>query len=375
MREPLYRKHDVWWCRVRNPNGGRAIRKSCGTKDRKAAVIRWRQLERESISGTDPTAHAITLGDALDEFLEERKTAGTPEGTLHMYRIKSRQLNRVLGAEVRLHRVGAEQVDEYAKIRLGEGAERTTIGKERTTLSGALHLAKRRKKFAGDVRSIMGSWAVKYKPRKRFLSIGEIEQLLSELAPKRAAIVAFILATGATYPSELAKLTKADVNTKSWIVHVPGTKNTYRDSHVPIVEYARPWIQRSLPFVPFERWTNVRRELRDACARLSTCAKHRKEGEVRPVDKCKACERVYFAPVSPNDLRRTTGKQLRLRGVEPSLIGPVLRHKDGRMVELVYGKLQAEELAHQLARKLSEPVPISGYRRGTGKDKKRGKAA
>ena len=48
MREPLYQKHGIWWCRVRNPNGGRALRYSCETKDYEAALIRWRQLERET---------------------------------------------------------------------------------------------------------------------------------------------------------------------------------------------------------------------------------------------------------------------------------------------------------------------------------------
>ncbi len=43
----LYLRGAIWWCRVRNPKGGRCLQLSTGCKDRAAAVIRYCEFERE----------------------------------------------------------------------------------------------------------------------------------------------------------------------------------------------------------------------------------------------------------------------------------------------------------------------------------------
>ncbi len=343
MREPLYQKHGIWWCRVRNPNGGRALRFSTGTKDRTAAVTRWKQLERERISGADPATNQTTLGDALDERIEERKAAGRADGTIHMLKVKARQLARVLGSETKLSRIGAAEIDHFVQQRLQDGAARTTVQKELVTLRGTLKLARRRKLYPHDVASVMPiDFSADYRPRSRALSETEIGKLLDALPPERAAVVALILATSATYPSELARLEPDDVDMKAWTVLLRGTKRHTRYRVVPIVSYARPWVKLAVPHLPLRPWTNVRRDL-DA-----------------------ACESAGIPRCSPNDLRRTTATLLRAHGVEPSLIAAVLGHVDSRMVERVYGRLTPDQLAPLLDGRIREHRSrAKGYRRGT----------
>jgi integrase len=83
---------------------------------------------------------------------------------------------------------------------------------------------------------------------------------------------------------------------------------------------------------PFARWSNVRRDMLDAC------------------------KKAKIADCSPNDLRRSVATLLRARGVEPSLIGAYLGHADSRMAERVYGRLAPEQLAHLLAVRLRDTV-------------------
>jgi integrase len=53
--------------------------------------------------------------------------------------------------------------------------------------------------------------------------------------------------------------------------------------------------------------------------------------------------------VTPNDLRRSLGFWLRDAGVEPHLIGTVLRHADSRMAEKVYATGSKKAIAQLLA--------------------------
>ena len=245
-----------------------------------------------------------------------------------MYEVKGRQLQRVLGRDTILEHIDARRLDGYVAQRLSEKAKRTTIARELTTLRGALKLAKRHGKYHKDLAEVMPEFSQKYKPKTRRLSEPEIKKLLSKLAPKRRAIVAFLLATGATYPSEIEALKRTDIDLRRWMVHLPGTKRETRDRNVPIVDFARPWLRLAMGHFPFEAWSNVRRDLHLACAKAK-------------IDPC-----------SPNDLRRSVASLMRARRVEPHLIGKFLGHIDARMAERVYGQMAPEELAHLLNQRI-----------------------
>ncbi len=266
--------------------------------------------------------------------------AGRRPATLDFLTKKGKQLIRILGKDTLLSSLTAREIDGYIARRLrGKGPDDppvkpTSIHKELVTLRGALKLARRQGYNCPDPTLIMPlDFSPKYKPKERALSEKEIDSLIQALPRDKGGIVAFIVATGATYPSEVAPLRKGDVDVKKWMVRLRGTKRDTRDRHVPIVSFARRWLDRALTSLPFPRWSNVRRDMHLACAKAG-------------IAKC-----------SPNDLRRSIATLMRARGVEPSLIGAYLGHKDSRMAERVYGRLAPDQLQHLLEQRLSVTEP------------------
>jgi integrase len=317
----------VWWAFI-PVERGRRLRETTRQTDERLAHL-W-YLERIK-ADLRPGKPQISLHDALDARRGERRTAGRAEGTIHCLTVKGRALERLLVGESPLSSITAEVVDDYIAVRLKEGTERTTIGKELSTLRGALKLARRNGYECPPVDEVMPlNFSLKYRPKERALSEHEIGLLLGALDeyPKRRAVVAFLLATGATYPSEVQDVRPGDVDQKKWTVHLRGTKRTTRDRYVPVVSFMRPLLGIALPYIPFERWTNVRRDLHEAC------------------------ERAGIAKCSPNDLRRSVATLLRSKGVETSLIGVYLGHRDSRMVERVYGRISADRLGVLLKERL-----------------------
>lgn len=332
--EPIFKKGNIWWCRVRNPDGGRHIRLTTGCKDRKAAVARWRELERKVVSGTDPRTNSPPLDEALGRRLDERRSAGRAEGTLQMLKSKSRHLTRLIGASTPIRRIDARMVDAFVEARLDEGAARTTIYKELVTLRGALKLARRLGEYDRPLDQVMPEFAALYVPKERALSFLEIDRLMAQLPEERAALVGLVIAVAATYPSEIDDMRKEDIDLKTSTVRIRGKKTKHRARRVPIVDFAMQWVVRAKPHIPFQRWSNVRRDLLEAC------------------------QRAGIAPCCPTDLRRSMLTILRAKGVEPSLLGIFAGHSDSRMVERVYGRLAPEQLAALLTERLAGPAKV-----------------
>jgi integrase len=325
----LYRRPDspVWWCWFYD-DAERLVRKSTRCTDKGAAKAVLAELELRARSPTHRAAHETTLQCVLADLVDERRDVrGRAAGTIDMYERKSQHLNRLLGADAPVGSVVASRVDWYVTKRLEEGAARTSISKELTTLRAALKLAKRRGAYPRDIAEVMPAFSAEYVPRKRFLTEAEAWRLLAELEADRAARVAFIIATGCRW-GESERARREDVTDRT--VALRGTKTKLSARTVPVLPAKMGAAKRLLghavlhgagagPLL-FAPWPNVRRDL------------------------AAACERAGIARVSPNDLRRTLGTWLRARGVAPGLIGSYLGHADGRMVERVYGRLPAEEL-------------------------------
>jgi integrase len=214
----------IWYAFLPRKGAGKQPRVSTGHRDEQAAHA-W-YLER--VRGVAARRkNETTLERALERRIEERAAAGRAAGTIDCLTKKARQLVRVLGAETLMGAVDARAVDEYIATRLREDIARSTIYKELVTLRGALKLARRQGYDCLPVDEVMPlSFSPKYRPRERALSEIEIAALLKALGawPQRQAIVAFLLATGATYPSEVAPLRKGDVDEKKWLVRLRGTK-------------------------------------------------------------------------------------------------------------------------------------------------------
>lgn len=309
----LYKRGKFWWYQFR----GRRYSTKC--TDRKAAEGAAKDIERRVADPTYRPANQATLGACLTEYLDDRRRVGRSPETLRMLGVHVSHMCRLLGAETPLAHVGAAEVEGYLASRHAEGASRSTQGKERSTLHGALGRARRLRQYPYSLDEVFGEFELQYTPLRRRLTEDELKRLLAALSPKRAAVCAFIVATSADHPASCDRARPEDVDLKRWRVAVHGTKNKYRERVVSVVlPLFRQLLKRAVPFMPFEPWTNAVRDLEAAC------------------------KRAGVPRVTPRDLRRTHGFILHARGVPPSLIAPGMGHADSKMVETTYGKLDVD---------------------------------
>jgi integrase len=337
----LFRRGKVWYAWYFDAEGARHQRSTKCT-DKRAAEAVLREWERRAADPAYAAANSTTLEDALRRFLVDRKLKGRAEGTLESYRDKAGHLLRIVGAETPLARIDAQAVDRFIDTRLEEGAAANTVHKELTVLRGTLKVAKRRGEYTRDVAEVMPTgFSMDYQPRERFLTGAELQRLLAELTPDRAARVAFIVATGARW-GESERARREDIDTTKGLVALRGTKTKRARRMVPLagagfdlIEHVQRCAEGTEGQL-FRGWGNARRDL-DA-----------------------ACKRAQIAKVSPNDLRRTYATWLRQAAVEPHLIGSAMGHADSRMVERVYGRMPVESLALALRWRVDgqrAPVP------------------
>ena len=334
---------------------GKRHQRSTRTADRAAAVALLRAWERASADPTRAAADTATLKSALEALqalrAEEAKAGRKSFATVDFVAAKAGHPLRVFGEHAKLAKINARAVDGYIAQRRGEGASDSTIHKELVVLRGACALAARRGRWAGDVSRVFPrGFSPAYVPRTRWLPPAELEALLAALPRDRAALVAFVVATSA----ETAAWQRAqveDVDLDAGRVRVRGSKRSYRDRVIPV---AFTWQRDLLKFalehargkggLMFRPWGNVRRDLH------------------------LACEAAKIAPCSPNDLRRTTGHWTRGEGAQPATVGALLGHRDGRMAERVYARLDVDELAAALARESGAArsvTAVSGTRRSS----------
>lgn len=313
----IYKRGAVYWCQFRNR------RVSLRVTDRKAAELAARELQRVAADPTYLPAHATTLGAALQRFVQRQRDREKAEGTVVMHELHVGHVARVLGQHRPLASVGPREIDHYIAKRLAEGAQRSTVGKELSTIRGTLKHAARRGEFHRPLEQVMpDGFAIDYRPLERALTEAEVPRLLAALSPHRAAVCAFIVATAADWRC-VGDARSEDFSRNAILVR--GTKNPRRWRTVPVLEPFRQLAELAAAHVPFEPWSNVRR------------------------DMAAACQRAKVSLVTPRDLRRTHSKILRARGLHPQLIAPMMGHADSRMVELVYGKLAPDELAALVA--------------------------
>jgi len=311
----------------------RGKRRSLKTKDREVAKLAAANIERRAADPTYAAAHEATLTEALQEFVAQQRQRRKAEGTLKMYGFHLGHLVRVLGDETLLVEIDAKAVDRYLLKRDQEGAELSTQGKELSTLRGALRLAARQGKYHRSLDAVMPhNFKIKYTPGTRALTLEQAASLIRALSPKRAAVCAFIVATGADLKSVwLAERADFKLADKAPSILVRGSKNRHRWRTIPVLRPFARMAELAAAGAPFEPWGNVRRDMTVAC---------KKAGVPR---------------VSPRDLRRSHGNILRAMGVEPHLIGKMLGHRDARMVELVYGQLPFDALGELMRERTSQP--------------------
>jgi integrase len=386
----LRKRGRVWWG-TRTLDGVKE-RRTTRCTDRRAADIVAAGWERADASPRHHAAHTTTLASALLRLIADRKQRGKAAGTLTMYKQKGSHVQRVLGAETRLADIDAVAVDRFVEVRIGEGAARATVGKELTALRAALRIARRRGEFDKGIDEVMPiGWSDEYKPRKRHHSPVQLAALLNEIDVEREGHVCLIAGAGLRW-SESLRVQRRDVNMSEAttqtidelgeVIDVPpgsmyvrGTKTKGSAAVVAVSPLGVALVKRALdlgdlePAVPlFGDWKNVRRDLAAACVRATKRlaeAAGVKPKSVRPngtkVWDVKDLEPHRVPAVTPNDLRRTCSSWLIQQGASPFAVSKVLRHRDTRMVERVYGQMASGHVRELLEREVGDaPIALLG---------------
>jgi integrase len=331
LYRPSYRDRETgklkrsrfWWARDPRDNGKR---KSTGCEDREAAgkvLEHWRLLAEHP---THRAAHQTTVGHWAEVVLTHKREKKA-EGTAHMYDVKLRHIVRLFGKDSPVVTVTPDAVDRYIKTREIEGAKATTISKELTALVQICKYARRGGAFPAQVEALRPvGYSTGYEPRERKASWPELDRLRVALPADRFAMVAFIVATSARL-SEALRAEPDDYDRTAGTIAIHGSKTAEASATIPVVSVFRALLDEAMPHAPFG-WTNISAELP------------------------RACEKIGVERLTPNDLRRTTASMLRAAGVETGMIARILRHKDSRMIERVYGRVTPAEIGEQIERQL-----------------------
>lgn len=312
----IYRRKGskIWYVQWRNR------RTSLGTTDETAAQLKFRDLQRRDADPTyrvaDPDA---TLGRELTEFIDRQRERGRAPDTIRMYELHQRSLCAVLGEHTPIAQVDAEAVERYVSVRTAAKASKSYRWKEICTLRGALKRARKQGRYPWALDQVMpDDLQPAYKPGTRHLLLPDLVLLMAELKPKRRAVVAFVVATGADKAS-IWRAKPGDFEATSIRVH--GSKTSARARVVPRLAVFAALAEEAEAGAPYEPWASARRDL------------------------ARACKRAGVDRVTLRDLRRSTGRILRAAGVDPSLIGPMLGHAPGsRVTAQTYAQIQPAEL-------------------------------
>lgn len=269
-------------------------------------------------SATYP-AQAYALAHALEDLLTRGLSDNAP-GTRSCYMQRAGHLVRLLGS-VPLSALHLDQVQSYLDSRVEEGAARETVRKEVCVLRRALDLAHRRGLPGPLPADVLPRFRTRYVPRKRWLTVAQVEELASHLELKRRIWLLVAVYTGARL-SELIGMEWKDVDFDTGQVHVRGRKTVQSDRMVPLHPRLLSLLsrRRKVRGPILAQWNNVRRDLAVACKHLG------------------------ILTVTPNDLRRTFASWLVQAGESSYVVSQLLGHSSSQMVERVYGRLAQKTL-------------------------------
>lgn len=334
----IYKRGATWWARYSDARG-RSDRVSLRTRDKEVARARLRQLE---LAGGPDRPADRTLGEALTHLLDT-VYAGRRAATVGSYRQKARHLVRLLGADTDIADIDRVRCQGFRATRLQEGASEHTVYKEVVVLRLAL--------AEQGIHGVVPKFSANYTPRELHLTVPQFRKLLAALAPRRRLWVMLACYLGAR-DSELASLRWEDVDLKSHLVRLRGTKTKRSDRVVPIPpQLIRPLkADRQPSGAVVAPWTKRCRDLTSAYWKVidwKPPGSWTKGGR----SKAGASRSIAGAPrLSPNDLRRTFASWLKQAGVDSMVVAHLLGHSSTRMIEAVYGRLRAEDYARAMAK-------------------------
>jgi len=170
-------------------------------------------------------------------------------------------------------------------------------------------------------------FAAGYEPVTRTLAPQDLPALLAQLTESEQAWVCYALATAGDLV-DLERAKPEDYDPARGVVHMHGSKTKSRDAEVPVLPLFRDLFAFAHARMPLE--------FPNASKRLPERAK-----------------RAGLGHLSPKDLRRTACSWLIAAGADQDLVSRFMRHRDSKMVRLIYGQIRPEALGKLLAAQCS----------------------
>lgn len=239
----LYRRNNSrhWWCRF-TPPGGKEVRRSTGTPDRKDAeeyeAALKRELWRQAKMGERPRK---SWQDAVVRWIEETEhKASHADDLIHL-----RWLDPHLGSAW-LDEIDVDRVDAIKRARKGEGVSNATVNRTLSVLRAILRRAERQWRWIDRAAAV--SLLPEPKQRIRWLTREEADRLIAELPEHLADMAQFTLATGLR-ASNVTGLEWSQIDMQRQVawVHADQSKSR-RALGVPLnasaIEVIRRWVGR-----------------------------------------------------------------------------------------------------------------------------------
>lgn len=341
MRTPyqLFRSaHSPFWYVYFIDRQGRRVRRSTKETDEKRAHAVARELERRFADPTHTAANATTLADAAVQLIDHLEQKGRAPMTRLFYTKKLRHVSRLLGAETPLADITAPTVDGFIKQRRVEGAKRYTIAKELTALRMALKVARRLGQFDKEISQVMPvGYARGYMPKTRRVTIEEAWAIIALVPPEAGRYVAFVCATTAR-DSAVWRARGFDLLPGSGLIRVRDRKTNASSRDVPLTSITSAFARHAFNGVGPEGFVTT------------------KAGSLHET-LFRACKALSIPRVSPNDLRRSVAHWLLGAGAPRGVVAAFMGHTSTKMLDEVYGRLDAGEIGQALARSMSDSSP------------------
>ncbi len=336
MADPrLYKRGRIYWTWFILSDG---TRKSISTRcrDRKAALIRAAELEREIAQAggkaptKEPDSDGLTLFRALRLLLEHQESSDRSPATIRASTYHCQHLLQHIAPETQLATVTFATTTAYVSARLTEGAHKHTIRKE----VGALAQACRRAAKLGlyvprhDPSSLIpDELAGAYRPKERWLTKSELAKLLARLSPTRRDYVLVVSNLGLR-AGELYAIQPGDYDPAKRDLIVRGSKTAKSNRTLPVNDTVHEIFTRRQTF---PEWGKSRRDLHAACARAK------------------------IPPAGLHDLRRTFATQLSHEGVQERTVADLLGHTTTVLIRSTYASAPAHKQMRAATHLLQSP--------------------
>jgi integrase len=314
----LYQRNNKgnWYLPVRIDGQRKFV--TTGTDDRGEAEKRAPQIIARISAGIPSRPEGITVKQAFEQQIHERKLLDAPRNTLINWQQSQRVWCEQLGEDTLIADIMPRNINEFlSRKELKKGTKRHHCIMLQTALKRAARMSNIEMRQDLFPRELMSRAAITI--RRRFLSEEELSLVLRECQPEhRDYIIAFVYS--GMRKQELFALRVDHIDLERDVIHVPATKSAYALAAIPLASSLRPIVERRIKESGTKDYLfPPKNDLSKNFRVLS--------------------ERIGIEHFTVHDLRRTCGSLLINRNVDIASVSAILRHKDISTTIAVYAHL------------------------------------